>query len=85
MATSFKLQVITPARTVFDGEIESLTAPGKDGYVGVLAHHAPLVSTLGAGKLTIVKGGEESVYQVDGGFLEVHGNVATLLVDRLES
>lgn len=84
MAT-FQLQVVTPVEKVFDDQIDSLTAPGVDGYVGVLAHHAPLVCGLGKGKLTIRKGTQESFYDVDGGFLEVRNNIATLLVDQLSA
>ncbi len=81
----FQLQVITPTEIVYDDRIDSLVAPGAAGYLGVLARHAPLVSTLGKGTLMVRNGAQESAYQIDGGSLEVRENVATLLVDRLES
>ena len=84
MATPFKLQVYTQEKKVFDGDVTSIIVPGEEGYLGVLAHHAPLVSTLGKGKLTIKTNTSEENYQVSGGFLEVHNNLATLLVDDLK-
>ena len=83
MATPFQLQIFTQEKKVFEGAVTSITVPGEEGYIGVLAHHAPLVTTLGKGKLKVVSATAEAQYQVSGGFLEVHDNVATLLVDNL--
>ena len=79
----FKLRVVTPERLAYEDEVTSIVVPGAAGYLGVLAHHAPLLSTLGQGTLTVRKGSEETNYQVHGGFLEFHGNQATVLVDEL--
>jgi F-type H+-transporting ATPase subunit epsilon len=79
----YKLKIYTQEKKVFEGEVTSLVAPGEKGYLGVLAHHAPLLTTLGEGKLTIRQGGREEVFQISGGFLEVHNNEATVLADRL--
>ena len=49
---SFHLQIISPQRVEFDGDVESLVAPGEDGYLGVLTSHAPLLTTLKDGSLT---------------------------------
>jgi F-type H+-transporting ATPase subunit epsilon len=84
MAT-FQFQIHTQEAKVFDEPVESIVVPAETGYLGVLAHHAPLVATLGSGDLTIRKGGGKTQqYRVAGGFLEVRENVATLLVDELE-
>jgi F-type H+-transporting ATPase subunit epsilon len=83
MAATFKLQVFTQEKKVFDGEVTSIIVPGEDGYFGVLAHHAPLVGTLGKGVLTIKGGAREDLFKISGGFIEVHDNLATLLVDDL--
>jgi len=81
----YRLQIITQTRTVFDRMVESIVAPGGDGYLGVLAHHAPLLSTLGSGRLQVrERPGHEFVFQVEGGFLEVSRNVATILADSLK-
>ena len=85
MANLFKLTVHTPEVTVLDQEVQSVTAPGAEGYLGVLAHHAPLITALRPGKLTIRKSdGQLDEYAVGGGFLEVADNHATVLADSCE-
>jgi len=81
----FRLQIVTQERVVFDGDVSSIVAPGAAGYLGVLAHHAPLLTTLREGVLTVRRGEREETYRVSGGFLEVRDNVATLLADSIES
>ena len=80
----FQLQIYTQEAKVLDERVSSIVVPGAEGYLGVWAHHAPLVSTLGEGKLTIRKATEIREHHVAGGFLEVRANTATLLVDRFE-
>lgn len=82
----FKLQIITPDRVEFDEQVVSVVAPGEAGYFGVWANHAPLLSTLCDGKLTIRKTEEEAgtEYHVTGGFLEVHQNKVVILVQVFE-
>jgi F-type H+-transporting ATPase subunit epsilon len=77
----FQLQVFTQQSKTFDAPVTSVVVPAESGYLGVLAHHAPLAATLGEGTLTIRQGSQETHYGISGGFLEVHDNVATLLVD----
>ena len=85
MANLFKLTVHTPEATLLDQEVLSVTAPGAEGYLGVLAHHAPLITALRAGKLSIRKtDGQMDHYAVGGGFLEVADNHATVLADSCE-
>lgn len=79
----FHVQIFTQEKMLFEGEVSSLVAPGAEGYLGVLAHHAPLVTTLGDGTLTLRQAKEITEYQISGGFLEVHDNQATILADRL--
>ncbi len=86
MAATYQLQVISPERVVLDEEIQSLVAPGAKGYLGVLANHAPLLTSLMEGKVQVRKAdGAETVYRIDGGFLEVADNQAVILADRLEA
>ncbi|OPZ02886.1 MAG: ATP synthase epsilon chain, sodium ion specific [candidate division BRC1 bacterium ADurb.BinA364] len=81
----FRLQIITQERTLFDRPVASIIAPGGLGYLGVLARHAPLASTLGQGKLTVRQAdGAEFVFLVSGGFLEVSNNSACVLADSLQ-
>jgi len=81
----FRLQIVTAERIVFDESVTSIIAPGTLGYLGVLAHHAPLLTTLSSGKLTIRRDDRTRQYRVQGGFLEVSNNVATILADGLEA
>jgi len=84
MGKQFKLQVLTPEAAVVDEMVESIIVPGEDGYLGVLADHAPLMATLGAGTLTI-RTNQSAVREmhIEGGFLEVLHNTATVLTDRI--
>ena len=83
--STFTFRLVTPQRLVMEAPIVSLSAPGSEGYLGVLAHHAPLITTLREGKLEIRDAsGKRSVYMVGGGFLEVSGNRATVLADSAE-
>ncbi|MCX8035741.1 MAG: ATP synthase F1 subunit epsilon [Candidatus Sumerlaeia bacterium] len=81
----FRLQIVTAERMVFDEDVTSIIAPGTVGYLGVLAHHAPLLTTLEPGRLTVRRGDHVRQYRISAGFLEVRNNVATILCDSLES
>ena len=84
MATPFHLSVLTPEKSVFDGDVEYVQVPGSEGYLGVLAHHAALVTALATGNLTVRKaGGVEEQLAVSGGFFEVSNNQATVLADSV--
>lgn len=78
------LEVVTPTKKVFEGEVSIVTFPGKDGSFQVMNDHAPLVSTLKQGDLIykIEKGGEDSV-EVTGGVVEVLHNRIVVLADGL--
>ncbi|MFA6079473.1 MAG: F0F1 ATP synthase subunit epsilon [Candidatus Omnitrophota bacterium] len=79
----FHINILTLDKTVYEGTISSLQAPGEAGYLGVLANHIPLVTTLVPGNITIKDDrGEEKVFHSKGkGFLEVIRNDATILLD----
>jgi F-type H+-transporting ATPase subunit epsilon len=84
MPTSFLLSILTPERSVFEGAVEYLQVPGTEGFLGVLAHHAALVTSLAEGTLTLRRpGGAEFAIEVRGGFFEVSGNRATVLADAV--
>ncbi len=84
MADTFQLEVATPERLLVNEEVTEAELPGKDGYMGVLAGHAPLLSALGAGVLTYQSGAEERVLAIDGGFVEVFDNHVRVLADHAE-
>lgn len=84
MADNFKLEVATPERLFVDEQVTWVELPGKEGYMGILAGHAPLLSILGAGVLTYNAGGGEQVLALDGGFVEVFDNQVHVLADQAE-
>ncbi len=82
----FKLSIVTPEKIFYENEVASLIAPGIEGYLGVLTSHAPLITAIIPGKVTIkeTSGKEEIHVSVAHGFLEVSQNIATVLVDSAE-
>ncbi|MDY0001951.1 MAG: ATP synthase F1 subunit epsilon [Polyangia bacterium] len=79
---TFQLRILSLDSTVYDGEVESFVAKGTEGYLGVLAHHAPLITELTEGELTITEeGSKQRVFRLKGGLLEVGHNRATVLAD----
>jgi F-type H+-transporting ATPase subunit epsilon len=84
MADTFQLEVATPERLFVQEDVSSVELPGKDGYLGVLAGHAPLLGRLGAGVLTYDQGGQQRALAVDGGFIEIFENHVSVLADYAE-
>lgn len=81
----FNLSIVTPEKIFYENEVASLIAPGIEGYLGVLTNHAPLITAITPGKVTVKDGSEEEIIlSVSEGFLEVSANTATLLVDAAE-
>ncbi|MBA2718534.1 MAG: F0F1 ATP synthase subunit epsilon [Chloroflexi bacterium] len=66
-----QLEIVTPEKLAYEDEVDSVVLPGSEGELGILPHHAPLVSTLGAGELRLRKGGQEESFAIVGGFLQV--------------
>ncbi|GAB4323317.1 MAG: hypothetical protein Kow0059_18640 [Candidatus Sumerlaeia bacterium] len=85
---TFRVSIVTQERVFFDAEVTSLQAPGGLGYLGVLANHAPLLTTLTRGTLTLTLA-DKTIrrFQVEGGFLEVarsdDGGQVTVLPDAI--
>jgi len=82
MADTFHLQVATPERLFVDEQVTWAELPGKEGYMGILAGHAPLLSILGSGILTYTSAGGDTTLKIDGGFVEVFENHVRVLADR---
>jgi F-type H+-transporting ATPase subunit epsilon len=81
----FTFRLVTPQRVVFEGPVVSIQAPGSEGYLGVLAHHAPLITMLKEGKLEMRDpSGRTAAWHVTGGFLEVSNNRASALADSAD-
>ena len=81
---TMRLEITTAERLVYAEEIQVLVAPGIDGELGILPHHAPLMTALQPGEIMIRKDGQETYMAVTGGFLEVMGNKVTILADACE-
>lgn len=77
-----RVTVISPERSVFDGEAESLVVPAYDGEVGILPRHAPFMTLLGKGELRIRQGSTALRFSVDGGFLQVSGDTARVVAEH---
>src|SRR4030043_1572540 len=83
MAT-FKLEIVTPEKMIFSGEVSSVLAWGVEGQLGILPHHAPLMTMLQPGDLVIKKEKEEEVLAISGGFLEVRPDKVIVLAGACE-
>ena len=82
---NFNLDIVTPTKTVFSGEVQSFSAPGVEGGFQVLFNHAPLLSSIAVGKVKIIDGvGKETHYATSGGFVEVNHNRVILLAETAE-
>jgi F-type H+-transporting ATPase subunit epsilon len=75
-------RVITPERTIFDGEADLVIARIADGEIGVLVDHAPVVSTVEIGDVRIHQGDERRVYATSDGFFKVSENLVQILVEE---
>ena len=80
----FNLRVVSVERSLFEGEVDFVVANGAAGELGILPHHAPLMTILKPGALKIRHGGEEQLLFVGGGFLEVLPDRVTVLADVAE-
>ena len=74
-----KLQIITPDKELFSGEVNSVVLPGTDGLIGVLKDHAPMVTSLKEGQVKVNIEKEEKFFDVNGGVVEVLKNNVIIL------
>jgi F-type H+-transporting ATPase subunit epsilon len=79
-----RLEIITAESEVYADDVDAVVVPGMEGQLGILPHHAPLMTMLQPGELTISKDGESTYLAVSAGFLEVLGNKVTILADAAE-
>ena len=75
------LDIITPEKNVYSGEVEMVNLPGSDGSFGIMKDHAPIVSTLKAGEIKVVENGSEKLFPVSGGVVEVNNNKIIVLAE----
>lgn len=75
------LVILSPEREIFSGKVKSIKVPGSSGSFEMLENHAPIVSSLDAGEVRILKdNGEKMTFRVEGGFVEMLNNEVSLLV-----
>jgi F-type H+-transporting ATPase subunit epsilon len=81
---TLRLEIITAERQVFVDDVNAVIAPGIEGELGILPHHAPLMTMLKPGELLIRKDGDETYMVVSGGFLEIRPDKVIVLADACE-
>jgi F-type H+-transporting ATPase subunit epsilon len=85
MAEKLRLEMVTPYKRVLSEEVDEVTAPGTIGEFGVLPDHTSLLTTLKVGELSYKQGNETFHVAVNWGYVEVEGNVMTVLVETAET
>ncbi|UCH83210.1 MAG: F0F1 ATP synthase subunit epsilon [Candidatus Latescibacterota bacterium] len=84
-APTYRFTILSPKARILDDDVVSIVAPGEAGYLGVLANHAPLVSTMKEGDLKVTwPDGKEKMFRIGGGILRVAHNTAVLLTESIE-
>ncbi len=78
------LEIVTAERVVLSDDVDQVNAPTKDGRVGILPRHQPLLTILDVGELDIIKNGVSTPYAISGGFMEVLPTRVTILADTVE-
>jgi F-type H+-transporting ATPase subunit epsilon len=80
------IEIISPDKSFFNGEVKSVTVPGRKGEFQVLNDHAPIISTLGAGQVTVnTVPGDILLYDITGGVIEVRKNKIILLIEGTDN
>jgi F-type H+-transporting ATPase subunit epsilon len=80
-----ELSILTPGKTVFEGKVSSVKAPGNNGGLEILNDHAPLVTSLSAGNISIKTSDNQNLsFETSGGFLEVLSNKISILLETVE-
>ena len=79
-----QLEIVTPERLAYSAAVDAVVLPGGDGELGVLPHHAPLLSTLGVGELRIRKGGSEEAFAIIGGFVQVRPDKVVVMAETAD-
>jgi F-type H+-transporting ATPase subunit epsilon len=81
---TIRLEIVTPERLAYADDVDAVNVPGIEGELGVLPHHAPLLTTLGLGELRIRKGGVEEGFAIAGGFLQVRPNKIVVMAETAD-
>lgn len=81
---TIRLEIVTPERLAYADDVDAVTVPGIEGELGILPHHAPLITTLGLGELQIRKGGTEDHFAIVGGFLLVRPDKVVVMAETAD-
>ena len=79
------LEIVTIERKVYSEDVDMVIAPGSEGELGILPNHTPLLTTLTEGVLRVKRGGDEEVFAIGGGIMEVLPNKVIVLADAAEA
>ena len=82
---SIRVEIVSQDRMVYEGQADIVTLPGIEGEMGILPQHAPLITTLSYGIVTVSYEGKEEVFTIAGGFVEVQPDIITVLADAAEN
>ena len=82
MADKLHFSLVAPERELFSGDVDQVEAPGTEGDFGVLAGHAPFMTALKEGRVTIRDGGSTRVFEIHGGFADVTAQGLTILAEN---
>jgi F-type H+-transporting ATPase subunit epsilon len=82
MAGKLHFSLVSPERELFSGEVDQVDAPGSEGDFGVLADHAPFMTTLREGFVTVHEGEQKRRFEVEGGFADVTPQGLTILAEH---
>jgi F-type H+-transporting ATPase subunit epsilon len=78
------LEIVTPEKRAYVGDVDEVIVPGSEGELGILPHHAPLISALGHGVLRVKRGGQEEQFAIFGGFLQVRPGRVVVLAETAD-
>jgi F-type H+-transporting ATPase subunit epsilon len=80
------LNILTPERKIFEGEVYGILVPGVQGYFELLDNHAPIVAALGNGRMKVLKDKNSfEEYKIEGGFIEMSNNKTVVLIESAET
>ncbi len=82
---TIRCEIVSQDRTVFEGDVDIVVLPGSAGEMGILPHHAPLLTTLNFGVIKVRTKGHEEIFTVAGGVAEVQPDIVTVLADAAEN
>ncbi len=81
---SLLLEIVTPEKLAYRDQVDEVVVPGIDGQLGILPHHAPLLTVLGVGELRIRKGPEDEYFAIVGGFLQVRPDKVVVMAETAD-